>query len=478
MMKFATGADVDFVKLSQTPVRMERENNLKEYKSAYDIDLMPKYGAGSEYGREQKEEARRKKYGIQIKKYNPEDQPYIMKIGKGKEAKKMKGVREGTITDNTSYYIFTQCADNAFEAIPIEEWYTFSPMIRYKYLNSEEAEEEFNRLRDKTMNLFSVMVRNRVRNEEDKEGGTEEEEKVKAKSKVKKKASDSFFLTEDDELDLDEDDDDDGDDDDNEDSKPKSKGKNKKVAGKSRRTAKHNSDDEAVEESDEGDFDDKEVDYITDSSSEEELEDREKKDTYEEKGVAEEHGLRKLIDSEDESEEEEKKSDKEEEEGEGGENKDKKEKKKDGSDSSSSSSSDSDSDIEKDETLVSAIFMQKQKADRKSPVPDKGASGDSEERKASKRKLESEESSAKKVRTESPSLGASDNSGCHTEDAIRRYLMRKPMTAKEILAKFSNKRLNMTKEQMIATVGSLLKKINPEKKNIHNKMYFMLKKPE
>ena len=58
---------------------------------------------------------------------------------------RMKGVREGTITDNTSYYIFTQCADNAFEAVPVEEWYTFSPMIRYKYLNSEEAEEEFNR---------------------------------------------------------------------------------------------------------------------------------------------------------------------------------------------------------------------------------------------------------------------------------------------------------------------------------------------
>ena len=67
---------------------MERENNLKEYKSAYDIDTMPKFGAGSEYGREQKEEARRKKYGIQIKKYKPEDQPYIMKIGKNKEMKK------------------------------------------------------------------------------------------------------------------------------------------------------------------------------------------------------------------------------------------------------------------------------------------------------------------------------------------------------------------------------------------------------
>lgn len=58
------------------------------------------------------------------------------------------------------------------------------------------------------------------------------------------------------------------------------------------------------------------------------MEDREKKDVYEEKGVDEERGLRKLIDSEEESEEEEdKKSEKAEEEEE--DEKAKKEKKKD-----------------------------------------------------------------------------------------------------------------------------------------------------
>lgn len=67
---------------------------------------------------------------------------------------RMKGVREGTITENTSYYIFTQCADGAFEAFPVEEWYTFSPVIKYKYLNSEEAEEEFSRLN--IIHLWSI----------------------------------------------------------------------------------------------------------------------------------------------------------------------------------------------------------------------------------------------------------------------------------------------------------------------------------
>lgn len=72
----------------QTTVRLERENNLREYKSAHNLDTMPKFGAGSEYGREQKEEARRKKFGINIKKYNPNDQPWLMKVGKGKDAKR------------------------------------------------------------------------------------------------------------------------------------------------------------------------------------------------------------------------------------------------------------------------------------------------------------------------------------------------------------------------------------------------------
>ena len=68
--------------------------------------------------------------------------------------------------------------------------------------------------------------------------------------------------------------------------------------------------------------------------SDDDMEDREKKDVYEEKGVDEERGLRKLIDSEDEEseEEEDKKSEKAEEEEEDG--KAKKEKKKDDGESS------------------------------------------------------------------------------------------------------------------------------------------------
>ena len=61
--------------------RIGRENNLSDFKSAYDIETMPKFGAGSEYGREQREEARKKKFGMHIRKYNSDEQPWLLNLG-------------------------------------------------------------------------------------------------------------------------------------------------------------------------------------------------------------------------------------------------------------------------------------------------------------------------------------------------------------------------------------------------------------
>lgn len=90
MMRFHAALGIDFK--TWTHAKMERENNMKEFRSL--DDEMPKFGAGSEFGREQKEEARRKKFGIHMRKYNPEDQPWILTTG-GKGGKKFKGIREG-----------------------------------------------------------------------------------------------------------------------------------------------------------------------------------------------------------------------------------------------------------------------------------------------------------------------------------------------------------------------------------------------
>jgi len=40
-----------------------------------------RFGAGSEYGREAREEARRRKYGMHKRKYNSQAQPWVLKIG-------------------------------------------------------------------------------------------------------------------------------------------------------------------------------------------------------------------------------------------------------------------------------------------------------------------------------------------------------------------------------------------------------------
>jgi transcription initiation factor TFIIF subunit alpha len=126
---------------------MERENNMREFKMTEDEDI-PKFGAGSEYNRDQKEEARRKKFGIMRKKYDPDKQPWILKVGSGsKTGKKFRGIREGGVSENAAHFVFTQTKDGSIEAVPLNEWYNFQPIQRYKALTAEEAEEEFGRRR-------------------------------------------------------------------------------------------------------------------------------------------------------------------------------------------------------------------------------------------------------------------------------------------------------------------------------------------
>lgn len=104
-MRFNGSMGVDFVKW--THVKMERENNQVQFKG-FNED-MPKFGAGSEYGREQREEARRKKYGIINRKYKPEDQPWILQHGGKAAGKKFRGMpqfEESFSTVNNFTFIF------------------------------------------------------------------------------------------------------------------------------------------------------------------------------------------------------------------------------------------------------------------------------------------------------------------------------------------------------------------------------------
>ncbi|KAK7790747.1 hypothetical protein R5R35_013099 [Gryllus longicercus] len=509
VMRFNSSVNVDFQKWSQ--VKMERENNLKEFRG--NDEDQPRYGAGSEFGREAREEARRKKYGIVSKKYRAEDQPWILKVG-GKTGKKFKGTREGGVAENAAYYVFTHAPDGAIEAYPLQEWYNFQPTQRYKALSAEEAEQEFGR-RNKQVNYFSLMMRKRLRGENEEETEEGEETKVKGKAKGKKgdlKISemddwdDSSESTESEEENKEQD----------QEKKEKDKKKNKETNAKKKK--KRDPDDEAFEESDDGDEEGREVDYISDSS--ESASDHETKATKELKGVEEEDALRKLLSSGEEDEEEEEKQ-KEEEKDEEPEEKtkgdlpilmneenDKKSKKKtkDASinshkkkktdnnasnsqpqnpDSSSEMSSDStDSDNEqKKKNGGKTIKETSSAASSRSATPTKdkdllpGAPGESRKRKAapildfSANKKNPLDNFATAV---VPPLIGTGESGI-SEDAVRRYLMRKPMTTTELLQKFKTKKTGLTSEQLVNIMTQILKRINPVKQTIKGKMYLSIK---
>ncbi|KAL4707137.1 hypothetical protein ACJJTC_018872 [Scirpophaga incertulas] len=340
VMRFNATLNVDFAKW--THVKMERENNIKEFKGIE--EEMPKFGAGSEFGRDMREEARRKKFGIISRKYKPEDQPWILKVG-GKTGKKFKGIREGGVSENAAYYVFTHAADGAIDAYPLQEWYNFQPIQRYKALSAEEAEQEFGR-RNKVMNYFSLMFRKRMRGDDGPDDAEDPDEKKTKGSKAKKDLKiselDEWINSDDDSSDSE------GGEKDNDSDSGAKKKKDKKAAANKK---KKKVEDEAFEESDDGDEEGRERDYISDSSESES--DHDTKASKELKGVAEEDALRKLLTSDEDSEEEQEKPEQSEQEdeptkeGEERASKLKKKKKEDTKkDSSSDFSSDSDTDPE------------------------------------------------------------------------------------------------------------------------------------
>uniref|UniRef100_A0A4W3H7I0 Transcription initiation factor IIF subunit alpha n=1 Tax=Callorhinchus milii TaxID=7868 RepID=A0A4W3H7I0_CALMI len=122
-----------------TQAKMERDLSNKKI---YQEEELPEFGAGSEFGKKSREESRKKKFGIVTREFKPEDQPWLLRVN-GKAGKKFKGQKKGGVTENASYYIFTQCPDGAFEAFPVNAWYNFIPVAKHKTLTAEEAEEEW-----------------------------------------------------------------------------------------------------------------------------------------------------------------------------------------------------------------------------------------------------------------------------------------------------------------------------------------------
>lgn len=88
---------------------------------------------------------------------------------------------------------------------------------------------------------------------------------------------------------------------------------------------------------------------------------------------------------------------------------------------------------------------------------------------------------AKKLKTESAPISSFNNFSSSrdsigsTEEAVRRYLMRKPMTTTELLKKIQSKKTGVSRDELVDMMTQILKKINPSKQMVQGKMYLSLK---
>lgn len=491
---------------SWTQARMERDLSARRI---YGEEETPESGAGSEFGKKQREEARRKKFGIVTREFKVEDQPWILKVN-GKAGKRFKGIKKGGVTENASYYIFTQCPDGAFEAFPVHGWYNFTQQAKHRTLTAEEAEEEWGR-RNKVVNHFSIMLQRRLREQERGEDDEDETEKGGKKKKKKGGGRGSDLLIHDLEDDL-EMSSDDSDSSMGEDGESKAKAKKDSGKGKGKKKKQKGNDKEALEDSDDGDYEGLEVDYMSEESSSDE------EPTNEKPTKAEEHpkGIDEMSESEEESEEEKQNEEeaKEEEEEEEGKKTPVQVEKKKKKDSSGESDSSDDSDIEGE--TASALFMKKRtppkrpggrgsagssRAGSRPGTPSIDSASTSSTLRAAASKLEqgkrqiqtagTDSPAAKRLKLEpssqspvpsgkstpQPPSGKSTPSSSDvqlTEEAVRRYLIRKPMTTKDLLKKFQTKRTGLSSEQTVNVLAQILKRLNPERKMVNDKMHFYL----
>ena len=84
VLHFNAALNIDVSKF--TNCKMERETTLKGEIKGEHGEEQPEFGAGSEFGRKEREEARRRKFERRKSKHN--NSPWILKVGSGKQGKK------------------------------------------------------------------------------------------------------------------------------------------------------------------------------------------------------------------------------------------------------------------------------------------------------------------------------------------------------------------------------------------------------
>lgn len=177
-----------------------------------------------------------------------------MDVG-GEIGKQYKGIREGGISENASYYAFMHAPDGAIDAYRLDEWHHFQPIQISK---SSSAVVDFGR-QTKLLSQYSSLLRKRLKgdNDEDDEHDSDVVEDGYHKKRTGLKISD-----------MSDSDDDSGRKDVSNDGRRNIRRKRDRSSLDKKKTRKvHDVDDEALEESD-GDEEGKEMDYETASSEE------------------------------------------------------------------------------------------------------------------------------------------------------------------------------------------------------------------
>uniref|UniRef100_A0A0R3S669 Transcription initiation factor IIF subunit alpha n=1 Tax=Elaeophora elaphi TaxID=1147741 RepID=A0A0R3S669_9BILA len=471
ILKFNSALKIDPGKWATADysIRMAREDN-KEQAAANEI--RQEYGEGSEYGKALREEARRKKYGRQLQAYQHDNQPWVLSItDSSTKERKFRSIREGGAGEHADYWVFLKSGEE-FHAYKVDEWYQFMPFSTHRTLDIDQAEERF-RERNRVMNQFALKAQIQQQLRAMDEDG---EQMIKTTKSLKIKDEASSDENSDGEK---------GDDEDDAPTGSLKQKKNSKSTGrvrKDKRQRVENADEVAAYESDDGDDEGREYDYMSDSGSESDRDAVPMEQKVDEAMVAvgDEAGLKKLIgddfsdtDSSDVDDTTKKLLS-------AVEDDDADEIKKQFIDVDERGkllleiylfiyySSGSDSD-DPDKEINSAIFL-----------PVKKTLEEPSSSLTRKRPLENAtltDTEAKKIKTEqsltTPSVTSAQpvtSQDGLSEETVRRYLRRKPHTTKELLSKIKSKCGDMEKSEIVQKLAAILKRIEPHQfKQKHGK---------
>lgn len=61
-----------------------------------------------------------------------------------------------------------------------------------------------------------------------------------------------------------------------------------------------------------------------------------------------------------------------------------------------------------------------------------------------------------------------------TEDSVKRYLLRKPMSSKDLFKCFKSKKLGLTNEELVESIAKILQKLNTTRTKINGVFHFSM----